>query len=129
MTDSMTDPTASVETSAGPEVRSWGWHLLQLSAWVLVVMLPAHLAMTWLVHDSGTFGVAIFVDRWRSGPGRIFDWVFIVLALLHGGIGLNGVIGPLVGSARSRTAVAVVIAVGFGALGLAVSAVILRFVV
>ena len=129
MTDSMTDPTASVETSAGPEVRSWGWHLLQLSAWVLVVMLPVHLAMTWLVHDSGTFGVAIFVDRWRSGPGRIFDWVFIVLALLHGGIGLNGVIGPLVASARSRTAVAVVIAVGFGALGLAVSAAILRFVV
>jgi succinate dehydrogenase hydrophobic anchor subunit len=125
------EPMTSAPGTDGPdvEVRSWGWHLLQVSSWILVVMLPVHLVLTWLVHDAGAFGVATYVERWQSGPWRVFDWAFVVLALLHGGIGLNGVLGSLVGSARSRTAVAVGIAVVLGGLGLAVSAAILRFVI
>jgi succinate dehydrogenase hydrophobic anchor subunit len=118
--DSMTD---------APEVRSWAWHLLQLSAWVLVVLLPVHLVLTWLVHDSGSFGVATYVDRWHTAPWRIFDWAFVALALLHGGIGLNSVLAPLAGSARSRRAVSVVVGAAFATLGVAVSLAILRFVI
>jgi succinate dehydrogenase hydrophobic anchor subunit len=122
-------PTAdrSVADGEPPEVRSWGWHLMQVSSWVLLVMLPIHLFATWLLHDSGTFGVASYADRWHSGLWRIFDWAFVVLALLHGGIGLNGVVGSAARSPRARTVVAVTIGVVLGVLGLAVSAAILSF--
>ena len=112
-----------------PEVRSWGWHLLQVSSWVLLVMLPIHLAMTWLVHDPGQFGVGTFVDRWHSGLWRIFDWTFIVLALVHGGIGLNGVVGSRASTPRARRAVALAIGGVLGAVGLAASIAIARFTI
>ena len=131
MTTETTTAAASAEPSPSDEqeVRSWGWHLLQVSAWILVVMLPIHLAATWLVHDPGSFGVATFVDRWRTGPWRVFDWAFIVLALLHGGIGLNNILGSLTSSPRARAGVAIAVGVVFGVLGVGVSAAILRFVI
>jgi succinate dehydrogenase hydrophobic anchor subunit len=125
------DPSETIErieTGETPhEVRSWGWHLLQVSSWILVVMLPIHLYTTWLLHDPGRFGVGLLVDRWRSGAWRMFDWAFVILALLHGGLGLNGVVGARVTSSRARTLVAVAIVVVLGGLAVAVSGAMVRF--
>jgi succinate dehydrogenase hydrophobic anchor subunit len=117
-----TDPDGADQAAA-----SWGWHLMQVSAWLLAVMLPIHLASTWLVRDVGRYGVALYVDRWQTTPWRIFDWAFIVLALAHGGIGLYGLTGSRIDSIRGRTGLAVVIGVSFVALGLAVSSSIFSF--
>jgi len=128
MSDVVTDPTAvPPDAGDGPELRSWGWHLLQLSSWILVVMVPVHLVSIWILDDSGRFGVATFVNRWHLGFWRFFDWTFIVLALLHGGLGLNTVVGSRLNSDRSRTTAAWVIGVALGAVGLAASIAILRF--
>ena len=118
-------PTTGVD--APPEVRSWGWHLLQVSSWLLLVLLPLHLLAVWLVHDAGQVGVAFYVERWRSGPWRILDWLFFMLALAHGGIGLNGVLGSLTADRRLRMAITLVLAVGLGGLALALSATIFAF--
>jgi succinate dehydrogenase hydrophobic anchor subunit len=123
---STAEPVEPIE-AAPPDVASWGWHLLQVSAWLLAVMIPIHLWSTWLAHDAGHYGVALYVDRWRSTPWRIFDWALIVLSLVHGGIGLNGMIASRVDSPRRRTLVAVTIGAALGALGLAVSVTIFSF--
>ena len=122
-TTSSTDVTASPET----EVRSWAWHALQVSAWLLVVALPIHLWSIWLAHDAGDFGVATFVDRWHSAGWRVFDWAFLVLALVHGGIGLSGVLTSLTRSETVRTVIVVVIGVVLTVLALLVSATIFSF--
>ena len=57
----------------------------------------------------------------------MFDWALLVLALLHGGIGLNGVIGSWLRTPGSRTVAAVALAVVLGGLGLAASAAIFSF--
>jgi len=128
MTETRDSPP--VDGAAGAdatEVRSWGWHLLQVSSWVLVVMVPIHLYTTWLLHDPGHVGVAIYVDRWRSGAWRAFDWAFVVLALLHGGLGLDGLLRRRLSSERGRALAAVAVAIVFGTLGIAVSLAVLRF--
>ena len=113
--------------TTSPEVRSWGWHLLQVSSWLLVVLLPLHLASIWLAHDVGRVGVAFYVERWHSETWRILDWLFFMLALAHGGIGLNGVLGPLTAGRRMQVAIAIIIGIGLGALALALSATIFSF--
>jgi len=128
--------TATTSTSGSPagegpapatEVRSWGWHAMQVSAWLLVIALPVHLYSIWLAHDPSHFGVATFVDRWHSAGWRVFDWAFIVLALAHGGIGLSGVLSSLTRSPAVRTAITVVTAVVLTVLAVLVSATIFSF--
>jgi succinate dehydrogenase hydrophobic anchor subunit len=122
-----TTSSTDVPASPDPEVRSWAWHALQVSAWLLVVALPIHLWSIWLAHDAGDFGVATFVDRWHSAGWRVFDWAFLVLALVHGGIGLSGVLTSLTRSETLRTVIIVVTAVVLTVLGLLVSATIFSF--
>ena len=111
----------------GTVVRSWGWHALQVSSWLLVVMLPIHLVSIWVTHDAGDFGVATFVDRWHSSGWRLFDWAFLMLALLHGGLGLSGLLGSLTRNDTVRTVVAAVLATALTALAVVVSATIFSF--
>lgn len=114
-------------TTTGPEVRSWGWHILRVTSWLLVVLLPLHVVSLWLVHDPGRMGVALYVERWHSSAWRVTDWLFFVLALAHGGIGLNGVLGSLTRDRRVRLGIAVVLGLFLGALALALSRTIFSF--
>ncbi len=120
-------PTAPDAVDPAEEVRSWGWHVLQISSWLLVILLPLHLASIWLAHDAARVGVAFYVERWHSSTWRIVDWLFFMLALAHGGIGLSGVLGSLTADRRVRTAIAVALGVSLGGLALALSATIFSF--
>ena len=113
--------------SAPGEVRSWAWHVMQVTSWLLAVMLPVHLWSIWIAHDAGDFGVATFVDRWHSTGWRLFDWAFLVLALAHGGVGLAGLIGSRVRGEPARTIVAVTLGVAFTVLAVLVSATVFSF--
>jgi succinate dehydrogenase hydrophobic anchor subunit len=123
-----TEPgTADPSPAAGDEVRSWGWHAMQVSSWLLLVLLPVHLYSVWLAHDPGDFGVATFVDRWHSTGWRVFDWVFLMLALAHGGIGLSGVLSSSFRNDTARLVIAAVLAVTMTILAVLVSAAIFSF--
>jgi succinate dehydrogenase / fumarate reductase, membrane anchor subunit len=131
--DDAPDPEAEPATGSAndvateTEVRGWGWHVLQLSSWLLLVLLPIHVLSTWVFHDPGHFGVALYVDRWHEGAWRFFDGALVVLALLHGGIGLNGVLGGPGRSPGVRRSVAVAIAVLLGVIGLLAVSTIVSF--
>jgi succinate dehydrogenase / fumarate reductase, membrane anchor subunit len=127
--DLVTDdgPVPEADAEAAGAVRGWGWHLLQLSSWLLLVLLPVHVLSTWVFHDPGHFGVALYVDRWHDGAWRLFDGALVVLALLHGGLGLNGVLGGPDRSPGVRNAVAIGLAVVLGAVGLLAVSTILSF--
>jgi succinate dehydrogenase hydrophobic anchor subunit len=134
----VTDASASGSTTAAagpdgtapgddPKVRSWAWHAMQVSAWLLVVALPIHVYSIWLAHDPGDFGVATFVDRWHSTGWRVFDWAFLMLAIAHGGIGLSGVLTSLTRNETVRQVVAVGLALVLTLLAVLVSATIFSF--
>ena len=110
-----------------PEIRSWGWHLLQVTSWLLLVLLPLHVISIWLLHDAGKVGVALYVERWHSATWRVLDWLFFMLALAHGGVGLQGVLGSVSADRRVRMGIAVVLGLSLGGLALALSATIFSF--
>jgi succinate dehydrogenase / fumarate reductase membrane anchor subunit len=120
-------PPAEPDESSSGETRSWSWHLMQVSSWLLLVLLPVHVLSTWVFHDPGHFGVALYVDRWHEGAWRLFDGALVVLALLHGGIGLNGVLAGRVGSDGARRWVAIGLGVVLGVVGLLAVSTILTF--
>ncbi len=106
-------PTADPPSAAAPapEVKSWGWHVMQITSWLLVVLLPVHVLSTWVFHDPGHFGVALYVDRWHHGVWRLFDGTLVVAALVHGGIGLDSALGRHTTRPGLRGAITVAIAV------------------
>jgi len=117
----------AVEVEPTSELHSWGWHLLQVSSWLLLILVPVHAGSIWLVHDAGRMGVAFYLERWHSGTWRIIDWLFFMLALAHGGLGLNAMAGSLIRDRRLRVGVAVMLGVTLGVLALALSATIFAF--
>lgn len=114
-------------TPAPVEIRSWSWHVMQLTSWLLVVLLPVHVFSTWVFHDPGHIGVAWYVDRWHSGGWRLFDGVLLVVALVHGGLGLDGALARRTTRPAVRTTVAAVIAVVLGTVGLLALSTIFTF--
>ena len=93
-------PTAAATASPGPtdrpapEVRSWSWHIMAVTSWLLLVLLPIHVLSTWVLHDPGSLrrrplrgsvaprllaparrgrggaGAGAWRDRAELGPGR-----------------------------------------------------------
>jgi len=123
-------PAADPAPAAGhevPETKSWGWHLMQVTSWLLLVLVPVHVFSTWVFHDPGHFGVALYVDRWHQVTWRLFDGALVVLAFLHGGVGLNGMCTRRIHRAGVRTALSVVIGVVLGVVGVLAVSTILSF--
>ena len=120
------EPTTTEPASAGP-VRSWGWHLLQVTTWLLAPMLLIELLGTWVFHDPGHFSVAFYIDRWSSNAWRIFDAVFIALALLHGGLGLVRMLRARVRPEWLELALVIVLAVVITVVGLLAMSTALTF--
>jgi succinate dehydrogenase hydrophobic anchor subunit len=123
--DAVTAATAPPEPEAtAPDVRSWTWHVQQLTSWLLLILLPVHLLSTWVFHDPGHFGVALYVDRWHHGVWRLFDGALVVVAFVHGGIGLDGAIGAHLHRDEARLVVRALIVIVLVVVGmLAVSAI------
>jgi succinate dehydrogenase hydrophobic anchor subunit len=121
------DDVESAEAGAPDETRPWSWHLLQITSWILLVLLPVHVLSTWVFHDPGHFGVALYADRWHDGAWRLFDGALVVLAFIHGGIGLNGVLAGPSRSPAARTAITIAITVVLVVAGLLAVSSILSF--
>ncbi len=90
---------------------------MQVSSWLLVLLLLVHVLSTWVFHDPGHFGVAFYVDRWHSGGWRLFDGILLVLALGHGGLGVNGLLTRRLGRSAMATTITVVLAVVLATIG------------
>ena len=108
-------------------MRSWGWHIMAVSSWLLLILLPVHVLSTWVLHDPAHFGVALYVDRWHHGYWRLLDGALVVLALVHGGIGLRSVLVDLSRHPELRVAVTAALAVVLGVVGLLALSTIFTF--
>ena len=92
-----------------------------------MILLPIHVLSTWVLHDPGHFGVALYVDRWHHGYWRLLDGALVVLALVHGGMGLNSVLTDLSSRASARAATTAVLAVVLVVVGLMALSTIFTF--
>ena len=87
-----------------PEV--WWWFFMRISGVLLVFLVLIHVYIMHLV-GSGVERVSFeFVaERWDNVGWKTFDWIMLVLALLHGVNGLRVIIDDYVHRPAARPAV------------------------
>ncbi|CAN5688438.1 succinate dehydrogenase hydrophobic membrane anchor subunit [soil metagenome] len=84
----------------------WWWFFMRISGVILLFLVLIHLYVMHLV-GSGVerVGFDFVAERWANVGWRAFDWVLLVLALLHGVNGLRIIIDDYIRSPGARTAV------------------------
>lgn len=84
----------------------WWWFFMRISGVALLFLVLIHLYIMHLV-GSGVERVsfAFVAERWDSVGWKTFDWVLLVLALLHGTNGLRIIIDDYVRAPGKRTAI------------------------
>lgn len=97
-----TPPTRRGRPRAGAEL--WWWVFMRVSGILLLWLAVGHVL---IMHVLGT-GVErvnynFVAVRWASPFWRIWDWLLLSLALLHGVNGVRVIIQDYVRSARSRS--------------------------
>jgi len=86
------------EAERSPSNREvWWWFFMRLSGILLFFLVLIHLYIMHLI-DEGVERVnfAFVAERWNNVGWKTFDWLLLVLALLHGVNGLRIIIDDYV---------------------------------
>jgi succinate dehydrogenase / fumarate reductase membrane anchor subunit len=93
-------------SSSASSFEVWSWWFMRISGIVLVFLVLTHFAIMHLV-DGGIDRVnfAFVAGRWTSPFWQVFDWLMLVLGLLHGTNGLRTIINEYVRRPGRRAAI------------------------
>ncbi len=84
----------------------WWWFFMRISGIILVFLVLIHLYIMHLVGEGvERVNFAFVAERWDNVGWKTFDWVLLVLALLHGVNGLRIIIDDHVKSDGRRAVV------------------------
>lgn len=94
----------------------WAWLFVRLSGLLLVILAVGHVVIVHLLDEGvGRVNFGFVSLRWQSPFWRTWDWGMLVLALLHGVIGLRNIILDYVRPTGVRFALtSFFVLVGFG---------------
>jgi succinate dehydrogenase / fumarate reductase membrane anchor subunit len=112
-------PAGEAQRPAAP-FELYSWYFLRLSGLLLIFLALGHFLLMHVVHSILEVDYAFAARRWAVPAWRVYDWLLLALALLHGMAGLRVVVDEWVRphSLRRVARVAVVVATaGFLLLG------------
>ncbi len=97
------------DTRRTPEVRRtfelWNWLFMRVSGVILMFLTLGHLAIQHVFNDVNELSFDFVVARWSSAFWRTWDWLLLVLAVLHGVNGARVMIDDYVRRPGRRLAV------------------------
>lgn len=73
-------------------LETWSWFFMRVSGLVLVLLALLHFAITHVFNDVVHTDYRFVADRWHNPVWRIFDWLLLALAILHGANGARWVV-------------------------------------
>jgi succinate dehydrogenase / fumarate reductase membrane anchor subunit len=83
----------------------WAWLFMRISGLALVLLAVGHVIVVHLLDEGvGRVDFGFVATRWASPLWRTWDWALLVLALVHGVIGLRNIILDYVRPAGVRLA-------------------------
>lgn len=95
-------PRPTPPVRPGPEAKSWLF--MRLSGLLLVFFALVHFAITHVLNDVVETDYRFVAARWDNPAWRVFDWMLLALALLHGANGARWVIEDYVRRPGRRSA-------------------------
>ena len=106
----------------------WSWFFMRISGVILLFLVLIHLYIMHLIEDGvGRVSYDFVAERWANVGWKTFDWVMLVLALLHGVNGVRVVVNDYVRSDGARAAVKAVLYTIAGILLVLGTAVVVTF--
>ena len=98
-----------------PNPEFYSWYFLRLSGLLLIVLALGHFLLMHVVHSILEVDYAFAARRWAEPLWRVYDWLLLVLALLHGFNGLRVVVNEWVRPPALRRLARAVAGVGAAA--------------
>jgi succinate dehydrogenase / fumarate reductase membrane anchor subunit len=83
----------------------WAWFFMRVSGILLLVLAVVHLVLMHAVIKVENLSFAVVAERWSGPWWRLYDFLLLALALLHGANGLRVVLEEHVRSPGRRLAV------------------------
>ncbi len=83
----MTNSTLSGHPRPTGGVELWAWVFMRVSGVLLLVLALGHLVLMHLIHSVDTINYLFVVQRLAKPFWRVYDWLLLSLALVHG---MNG---------------------------------------
>ncbi|MGH9154307.1 MAG: succinate dehydrogenase [Acidimicrobiales bacterium] len=99
-----TTRSTSVQRRPRASPEAWSWLFMRVSGLVLLFLALLHFAITHILNDVTDTDARFVAQRWDNPLWRLFDWVLLALALLHGLNGLRWIIDDYVPSPAARVA-------------------------
>jgi succinate dehydrogenase / fumarate reductase, membrane anchor subunit len=88
----------------------WSWFFMRISGIVLVFLVLIHLYIMHIINGGvEQVNFAFVAERWKHVGWKTFDWLMLVLGLLHGANGLRIIIDDYVKSDGKRAAIKTVL--------------------
>lgn len=89
-----------------PEVRQsfqiWTFLFMRVSGVILLFLALGHLAIQHVFNDVAELSYAVVAQRWSSAFWRTWDWLLLVLAMVHGTNGLRIILEDYIRTPRRR---------------------------
>ncbi|MBI2956329.1 MAG: succinate dehydrogenase [Acidobacteria bacterium] len=82
----------------------YAWVFMRVSGLLLLFLALGHLAIMHLIHSVEEVNFAFVAERWANPLWRLYDWLLLMLALLHGFNGLRVMVDDYIRSAAWRVA-------------------------
>jgi succinate dehydrogenase / fumarate reductase, membrane anchor subunit len=79
-----------------PSLEFYSWYFFRVSGLLLVVLALGHFLIMHAYHSILDVDYQFAAGRWASPLWRLYDWLLLVLALLHGFNGLRVVVNEYV---------------------------------
>jgi succinate dehydrogenase / fumarate reductase membrane anchor subunit len=87
-----------------PSREFYSWYFLRVSGLLLIFLALGHFLIMHVVHSILEVDYAFAARRWAVPAWRVYDWLLLALALLHGFNGLRVVVDEWVRPPRLRRA-------------------------
>ncbi len=111
----------------GSGLELYSWLFMRLSGILLLLLALGHLAIMHLLNNVEVINYAFVAARWASPLWRLYDWLLLTLALVHGSNGLRVMVDDYVRRPGLRAASLAAVYCLAGLFLLAGTAVILFF--
>jgi succinate dehydrogenase / fumarate reductase membrane anchor subunit len=74
----------------------YAWLFMRVSGVVLLLLALGPLVIMHIIHNVGEIDTAFVADRWANPLWRLYDWLLLMLAVIHGFNGLRVIVDDYV---------------------------------